>query len=74
MQPAVEREPEFAVMGWHWKMHGVKKEDLIGQGGAYVNNMPWRDNAAKVSLDQALSDGRYFCEPGNFSFLFLFLS
>lgn len=55
MQPAVEREPEFAVMGWHWKMHGVKKEDLIGQGGAYVNNMPWRDNAAKVSLDQALS-------------------
>ena len=29
--------------------------DLIGQGGAYVNNMPWRDDAAKVSLDQALS-------------------
>jgi tyrosyl-tRNA synthetase len=29
--------------------------DLIGQGGAYVNNKAWKDLEAKVSLDQALS-------------------
>lgn len=29
--------------------------DLISQGGAYVNNAPWRDMEAKVPLDQALS-------------------
>lgn len=29
--------------------------DLIGQGGAYVNNMSWRDDGAKVDFNQALS-------------------
>jgi tyrosyl-tRNA synthetase len=29
--------------------------DLIGQGGAYVNNVAWRDVEAKVDLNQALS-------------------
>ncbi|KPK93663.1 MAG: hypothetical protein AMJ94_02750 [Deltaproteobacteria bacterium SM23_61] len=29
--------------------------DLIGQGGAYVNNKGWKDLEAKVGLDQALS-------------------
>jgi tyrosyl-tRNA synthetase len=29
--------------------------DLIGQGGAYVNNRPWRDGGAKVDLNQAIS-------------------
>jgi tyrosyl-tRNA synthetase len=29
--------------------------DLIGQGGAYVNNAPWKDQEAKVSLNQAVS-------------------
>jgi tyrosyl-tRNA synthetase len=29
--------------------------DLIGQGGAYVNNRTWKDLEAKVGVDQALS-------------------
>ena len=29
--------------------------DLIGQGGAYVNNKTWKDLEAKVGVDQALS-------------------
>ena len=29
--------------------------DLIGQGGAYVNNKAWKDLEAKVGIDQALS-------------------
>ena len=29
--------------------------DLIGQGGAYVNNKTWKDLDGKVGLDQALS-------------------
>ncbi len=29
--------------------------DLIGQGGAYVNNAAWREAEAKLSLNQALS-------------------
>lgn len=29
--------------------------DLIGQGGAYVNNVAWREVGAKVNLNQALS-------------------
>jgi tyrosyl-tRNA synthetase len=29
--------------------------DLIGQGGAYVNNKAWKDLEAKVGVDQALS-------------------
>ena len=29
--------------------------DLIGQGGAYVNNVAWRDVEAKVDLNRALS-------------------
>ena len=29
--------------------------DLIGQGGAYVNNRAWKDLEGKVGLDQALS-------------------
>ena len=54
-------------------MHGVKKEDLIGQGGAYVNNMPWRDGAAKVSLEQALSGRAIFLRSREFLFpIFIF--
>ncbi len=30
--------------------------DLIGQGGAYVNNKNWRELEGKVGLEQALSD------------------
>jgi len=29
--------------------------DLIGQGGVYVNNRPWKGLDGKISLDQALS-------------------
>lgn len=29
--------------------------DLIGQGGAYVNNKTWKEADAKIGLDQALS-------------------
>ena len=29
--------------------------DLIGQGGAYVNNVAWKDVEAKINLTQALS-------------------
>ena len=29
--------------------------DLIGQGGAYVNNRTWKDLEGKVGLDQVLS-------------------
>ena len=29
--------------------------DLIGQGGAYVNNVAWREVGAKVNVNQALS-------------------
>jgi tyrosyl-tRNA synthetase len=29
--------------------------DLIGQGGAYVNNKAWKDLEGKVGIEQALS-------------------
>ena len=29
--------------------------DLIGQGGAYVNNRAWKELEARVTLEQALS-------------------
>jgi tyrosyl-tRNA synthetase len=48
--------------------------DLIGQGGAYVNNMPCRDGGAKVNLNQALSGRAVLLRSGKKAYHLLIIN
>jgi len=45
--------------------------DLIGQGGAYVNNVAWKDVEAKINLTQALSGRALLLRSGKRTYHFL---
>jgi len=45
--------------------------DLISQGGAYVNNVAWRDVEAKINLTQALSGRAILLRSGKRTYHFL---
>ena len=47
--------------------------DLIGQGGAYVNNRTWKDLEGKVGLDQALSGRGILLRAGKKNYHLLIL-
>jgi tyrosyl-tRNA synthetase len=48
--------------------------DLIGQGGAYVNNKTWKDLDGKVGLDQALSGRGILLRAGKKNYHLLIVS
>jgi tyrosyl-tRNA synthetase len=48
--------------------------DLIGQGGAYVNNTSWRDDGARVNLNHALSGRAVLLRSGKKSYHLLIVS
>jgi tyrosyl-tRNA synthetase len=48
--------------------------DLIGQGGAYVNNKTWKDLEGKVGLDQALSGRGVLLRAGKKNYHLLIVS
>jgi tyrosyl-tRNA synthetase len=45
--------------------------DLIGQGGAYVNNVAWRDVETKVNLNQVLSGRAVLLRTGKKTYYLL---
>jgi tyrosyl-tRNA synthetase len=48
--------------------------DLIGQGGAYVNNRAWKDTGAKVDLNQTLSGRAVLLRSGKKNYHLLMVS
>jgi tyrosyl-tRNA synthetase len=48
--------------------------DLIGQGGAYVNNGAWKDIEAKIDLNQALSGRAVLLRSGKKTYHLLMVS
>lgn len=47
--------------------------DLIGQGGAYINNIQWKEMDGKVGLDQALSGRAVLLRTGKKNYHLLIL-
>jgi tyrosyl-tRNA synthetase len=48
--------------------------DLIGQGGAYVNNGAWKDNEARIDLNQALLGRAVLLRSGKKTYHLLMVS